>query len=84
VGGGGLSLAPLHLSSEQVQQVASGFAPGDTLFTCYASVSFSFSTFLRFAATSWAGVDKNTHTICAKQPPKKIECFDTVFGILIY
>ncbi len=33
--------------------------------TCCTSVSFSFSTFLRFAA-SWAGVDKNIRTICAE------------------
>jgi hypothetical protein len=38
-------------------QVASGYIPGDTLSTCYSSVSFSFSIFLCIAA-SWAGVDK--------------------------
>ena len=42
-------------------QVASGYMPGDTLSTCSSSVSFSFYTFLRFAA-SWAGVDTNIRT----------------------
>jgi hypothetical protein len=39
--------------------------PGDTLFTCYSSVSFSFSSFLRIAI-SWVGVDKNIRTISAE------------------
>jgi hypothetical protein len=59
-----LSPAPLHLSSEQVQQVASGYARLVTPFHCFASVSFSFSTFLCFAA-SWTGVDKKySHYLC--------------------
>ncbi len=64
--GGGLSPAPLHLSCEQVQQVASGYARLVKPFHCHANVSFSFFTFLCFAA-SWKGVDKNIHTICAEQ-----------------
>jgi hypothetical protein len=56
--GGGLSQAPLHLSSEQVQQVASGYACLVTPFHCYASVSFSFSTFLCFSARC-GGLIKN-------------------------
>jgi hypothetical protein len=64
LGGGGLSSAPLHLSGEQVQQVASGYARLVTPFHCSISVSFSFSTFLCFAA-SWTGVDKKySHYLC--------------------
>jgi hypothetical protein len=47
-------------------QVASGDTPGDTFSCCCSSVSFSPSTFLCIAA-SWAVVDKNIHTIGAKQ-----------------
>jgi hypothetical protein len=64
MGGGGLSPAPLHLPSEQVQQVASGYARLVTPFHCYASVSFSFSTFLYFPACC-TGVDKKySHYLC--------------------
>ncbi len=58
-GGGGkvLSTAPFHVFGELVQQVASGYACLVTPFHCSISVSFSFSTFLCFAA-SWTGVDK--------------------------
>jgi hypothetical protein len=47
-------------------QVASGYMPGDTLSSCYSSVPFSFSTFLRFAV-SWAGVDKKYSHYYAEQ-----------------
>jgi hypothetical protein len=47
-------------------QVASGYTPSDTIPCCCPSVSFSLSTFLCIAA-SWAVVDKNIHTIGAKQ-----------------
>jgi hypothetical protein len=59
-GGGKLSLAPLPVGA----QISSGYMPGDTLSTCYTSVSFSFSTFLCLPA-SWAGVDKKcSHYLC--------------------
>ena len=64
VGGGELSSAPLRLSGAQVQQVASGYARLVTPFHRSISVSFSFFTFLCFAA-SWTGVDKKySHYLC--------------------
>jgi hypothetical protein len=53
-------------------QVASGYTPGNTIPCCCSSVSFSLSTFLCIVA-SWAVVDKNIHTIGAKQVLTKNE-----------
>ncbi len=66
IGGWGGS-SPRHLSTClgcRCAGVALGYImPGDTLSTCII-VSFSFSTFLCFAA-SWAGVDKKyLHYLC--------------------
>ncbi len=64
-GGGALLCTSFHLSGEQVQRVAAGYACRVVPFHCPNSVSSSFSTFLCFTA-SWTGVDKNIHTICAE------------------
>jgi hypothetical protein len=64
-GGGPLVGASLPAKAAGVQ-VASGYTPGDTFSCCCSSVSFSPFTFLCSAA-SWAMVDKNIHTIGAKQ-----------------
>ena len=77
--GGGLSLAPLHLSSEQVQQVASGYARLVTPFHCHANVSSSFSTFLCFGA-SWMGVNtKYLHCLCRTNDDSVRENATTTF-----
>jgi hypothetical protein len=55
--GEALLCTSFHLSGEQVQRVALGYAFRVATFHCPISVSFSFSTFLCFAA-SWTGVDK--------------------------
>jgi hypothetical protein len=68
MGGGGRGpLVGASLPARAVgAQVASGYTAGDTI-SCYqSSVSFLPLTFLCIAA-SWAVVDKNIHTIGAKQ-----------------
>ncbi len=64
-GGGPLVSASLPAQAAGAQ-VTSGYTPGDTFSCCCSSVSFSPSTFLCIAA-SWVVVDKNIHTIGAKQ-----------------
>ncbi len=74
-GGGALRCTSFHLSGEQLQWVALGYARRVAPFHCPISVSFSFSTFLCFAA-SWTGVDRNIRSICAEQPTEEKSKFD--------
>jgi hypothetical protein len=62
--GGALLCTSFHLSGEQVQWVAFGYARMVAPFHCPISVSFSFFSFLCFVA-SWPGVDKKySHYLC--------------------
>jgi hypothetical protein len=65
-GGGGPLVGTSSPAQAAGAQVASGYMLGDTLSHCSFSVSFSPSTFLCIAASRTV-VDKNIHTIGAKQ-----------------